>query len=440
MISQSLPWTDPLSLAAGIEDDCWALLYSGVRTSYTGRYSYLGCQLAERVEGDDFSSCAERLHNSPKHASPFSQRWFTLFGYGLKNSLEVLPHDAAGWFGLPNLVMLRFHTLFVFDHELKTLTRYSDLESPPSHTDIPHEGYIAPEVKSFTSPMSDAEYLYNARQIIASIHAGDLYQANLTRKYQGSLTSQPNHFSLFRELCHNSPAAYSAYIRLGERHILSSSPEQFLSITPGGYITSRPIKGTAPRSASVSEDNKAAQELSTSPKDRAENLMITDLMRNDLARSCVPGSIKVDDLFEITSHAHIHHMSSTVSGQIEANISSLEAIAACFPPGSMTGAPKIHAMKLCSQLEQLERGLYSGAIGWLDASDGSCELSVVIRTLFMNGTAFEFQVGGGIVADSTPEGELQEIIVKSKAIIQTLGIRPEMLHIPQRCLSNALGA
>ena len=149
--------------------------------------------------------------------------------------------------------------------------------------------------------------------------------------------------------------------------------------------------------------------------------MIVDLMRNDLSRGSIPGSVKADALFEVTTHATIHHMSSTVSAQRRPDCSTLDVITHCFPPGSMTGAPKIRAMNICSELERQARGIYSGAIGWL-AGDGACELSVVIRTLVLHGDRFEFQVGGGIVADSTPQRELDELNEKARGILAALNL------------------
>ena len=154
--------------------------------------------------------------------------------------------------------------------------------------------------------------------------------------------------------------------------------------------------------------------------------MIVDLMRNDLARSCIPGSVITEKLFEITSHANVHHMSSTITGKIDAKCSAIDAIMRCFPPGSMTGAPKIRAMNICSKYERIERGIYSGAIGWL-GGDGSCELSVVIRTLIIKGNTFEFQVGGAITADSDPEQEWMETIDKAKGILLALGLSTQDL-------------
>jgi anthranilate/para-aminobenzoate synthase component I len=214
---------------------------------------------------------------------------------------------------------------------------------------------------------------------------------------------------------------------MGERAILSSSPESFLHITQEGTVSTRPIKGTARRSGDATADATIYHELANSTKNRAENLMIVDLMRHDLSHHCESGSIAVEDLFKITEHPHLYHMVSTVTGQKKPEASTLDLIQACFPPGSMTGAPKIAAIRWCQKMEQMQRGIYSGALGWIH-SDGSADLSVVIRTLLLDGNRFEFQVGGGIVADSTPESEWEETLTKATGIASTLGISLDALR------------
>jgi anthranilate/para-aminobenzoate synthase component I len=186
-------------------------------------------------------------------------------------------------------------------------------------------------------------------------------------------------------------------------------------------MESSPVKGTAPRFADKLQDEKSREYLASSEKERAENLMIVDLMRNDFSRSCVTGSVRTERLFEISSYTTLHHMASTVVGQKRDDVSTLEAIKNCFPPGSMTGAPKIQAMKWCMEQEHIRRGVYSGALGWL-GGDGSCELSVVIRTLIIQGDSFEFQVGGGITSGSDAGKEWQETITKARGIMAALGL------------------
>jgi para-aminobenzoate synthetase component I len=417
-IVQSLPWTDPLALAAGIRQSHWMLLYSGVQASYSGRYSLLAYDLSEKLEGRDFSEISQRLSVTQ---AQFDNAWFGYLGYGLKDALENLPQDQPGQLALPELLLMQFHTIYVFDHALRKIIVWSDQAKPQLLAPAEQEKASPIEITGLYSNMSAEAYLKKAAHIIHCIHAGDLYQANLTRKFGGHFKAKPHAFSLFESLCRISPAPYSAYIRLGDTHILSSSPEQFLSIGADGKVMTRPIKGTSARFPDPLQDEASRKALSDSTKDRAENLMIVDLMRNDLARSCLPGSIKAEPLFEVTSHAQVHHLSSTVMGQKRPGVATIDIIKSCFPPGSMTGAPKIKAMKLCTELEQQKRGVYSGAIGWL-GGDGGAELSVVIRTLLISGTQFEFQVGGGIVADSTPKRELQEIFDKASGILKTLGL------------------
>ncbi len=425
---QSLQWIEPLECAAALEAAGifgaanWILLYSGVRTSYSGRYSILAFNPLDTIESHDLSLFAAALSNDK---TTYENAWFGYLGYGLKDSLETLEHDKPGAFTLPNLVMTRYADIIRFDHDEKTVTVLSgtctDIAAAPPVQPLPEAGKI-------TSNMSKTSYLANVASLITRIHDGEFYQANLTRKFYGTFAREPHAFSLFRTLCRVTPAAYSAFIKIGDTYVLSSSPEQFMSIDANGTMRARPIKGTMPRFADLKEDEKSRQRLENSEKDRAENLMIVDLMRNDFSRSCIPGSVAAESLFDITSHATVHHLSSTVVGQKISQCSTIDAISHCFPPGSMTGAPKIRAMNACTQLEQLERGIYSGAIGWL-GGDGSGELSVVIRTLICRSSNFEFQVGGGIVSDSNPELERLETIDKAKGILIALGITQANLQL-----------
>lgn len=414
---QSLPWHDPLELAATLDEAYWVLLYSGAQASYSGRYSYLAYHLRETVSEKDMGTLATKLtHNR----LALDNAWFGYLGYGLKNSLETLTADDAGWISLPNLYMMRFGTVIRFDHQERAVEVWSD-NSSFSFPPIKGIAVAIPPVTRISSNMTRQQYLDNIRIIIDKIYAGELYQANLTRKFSGEFAVPCNPFAVFCRLAQVSPAPYSAFLKLGEYAVASSSPELFLHIDNKGRMRTRPIKGTAPRFNDPIQDRQSYETLAVSAKDRAENLMIVDLMRNDFSRSCVPGSVATSGLFEVTSHTAVHHMSSTVTGQKHPDCKTLDAIARCFPPGSMTGAPKIHAMNLCSQLERKARGVYSGAIGWL-GGDGSCEFSVVIRTLVLRGRFFEFQVGGAIVSDSKPETELMETIDKSKGIMAALGI------------------
>ncbi len=253
------------------------------------------------------------------------------------------------------------------------------------------------------------------------IAKGDFYQTNLTRKFFGEFTQKQNQqssFQLFTDLVKSSPANYSSFLRLDKNFIVSSSPELFLEIK-NGRIISRPVKGTMPRSANAKEDHKNKLALKNSAKERAENLMIVDLVRNDLSRICKAGSVAVKKLFTITSYKNIHHMSSEIHGILNKNSSTIDAIKATFPAGSMTGAPKIKAMEIAAKKEKMDRGIYSGCIGFLDGTS-KANLSVVIRTLILQGKKFEFQTGGAITFNSDSQAELLEIFSKAKAIIKAL--------------------
>jgi para-aminobenzoate synthetase component 1 len=421
-------WIEPLSLAAGIpvSERCWVLLYSGMQLDFTGRYSILALKPDKQIKSKNFTTLEKALSDD---RPAFENAWFGYLGYGLKNTLEKLPRDKAGTLPMPALWMARFTLIAVFDHEQKTITLHAKTKTALAFfaTLKPKKKPTqTPRVASLRSNMTKDQYLRHVKNVRDDIVKGELYQANLTRKFYGTLKTATAPFDIFCRLAENSPAPYSAFIKTNDFAVISSSPESFLSITPGGSIETRPIKGSIGRKANAAEDRKLLQSLATSEKNRAENLMIVDLMRNDLSKVCDAGSIEVDSLFDITSYATVHHMSSTVKGVKRLDKNTLDVVKACFPPGSMTGAPKIQAIRLCSKLEKVERGVYSGAIGWL-GGDGSADLSVVIRTLVLKGKQFEFQVGGGIVADSKPQDEWKETLVKARGLAKTLGISPETL-------------
>ena len=223
----------------------------------------------------------------------------------------------------------------------------------------------------------------------------------------------------FLTLRQQNPAPYGSYVKVGNREIVSSSPEQFLKVTASGKISSKPIKGTRPRSQVPAEDELLAKELRENEKEQAENLMIVDLMRNDLGRICEPGSVTVEKLFDVESYATVHQLVSTVTGELLDNENAVTALEACFPAGSMTGAPKIRAIEILEDLEAGPRGVYAGALGFL-GFDGSADLGMTIRTLVFEGNVVSLGVGGGITIDSNPEQELQETMLKAEALRHAL--------------------
>jgi len=248
--------------------------------------------------------------------------------------------------------------------------------------------------------------------ILEEIGEGNVYQANFSQRLSMDAPEDP--WLLYLALRERNPAPFGAYLRLPDAAVLSSSPERFLRMDESRRVESRPIKGTRPRGGDDLEDLRLESELATSEKDRAENLMIVDLVSNDLGRVCAPGSIDVPELMKIEAYAAVFQMVSTVTGTLAPGRDGLDLLAAVFPPGSMTGAPKIAAIELLDRLENVRRGPYAGALGYLDLR-GGLDLSVVIRTFVWKDGQAHLHVGGGIVADSSPEAEYRESLDKARA-------------------------
>jgi len=271
---------------------------------------------------------------------------------------------------------------------------------------------------------SDTEYLELIAQTQSHIALGDVYQLCLTNQIRLSHQSDP--LEVFLRLRDTNPAPYAAFIRAGEQALVCSSPEQFLSLSATGKLSTRPIKGTRPRHTDPVIDAEIAAELAQNLKERAENLMIVDLMRNDLGRVSEPNSVTVTELFKVEPYATVHQLVSTVESQLAPEFELQDVLAAAFPGGSMTGAPKIRAMQLINQLESVPRGVYSGAAGHIGI-DGSADLGMVIRSLLFSGRqdspnkTVSIGVGGGITIDSQPAAELEETKLKASALLAVLG-------------------
>ena len=274
------------------------------------------------------------------------------------------------------------------------------------------ESHGSAEISEFVPFSPREKFISGVVRIKEWIAAGHIYQANLSQGFAATVAGDL--FPLYESLRDASPAPMAAYLKLDGREILSSSPETFLKISGRG-IETRPIKGTRPRFPDPDEDRRSAYELQTSAKEIAELVMITDLLRNDLGQVCEFGSIEVTDMLRLETLAQVHHLVSTVTGTLRPEIDALAAIAACFPGGSITGAPKKRAMAIIRELEQGPRGIYCGAIGWL-GYNGESSLSIAIRTLVRTGDRLVYQAGAGIVADSDPEKEYEETLHKAAGI------------------------
>lgn len=270
----------------------------------------------------------------------------------------------------------------------------------------------AAELRGLVSTVDASGHAKAVDAILEEIAAGNVYQANFCQRLSVPVAADP--WALYGALRRHNPAPFGAYLALPEAAVLSSSPERFLRMDVARRVESRPIKGTRPRGEDAFEDLRLRQALAESEKDRAENLMIVDLVRNDLGRVCAPGSIAVPELMQIEAYATVFQMVSTVTGELATGRDAFDLVRANFPPGSMTGAPKLAAIALLESLESVRRGVYSGALGYLDLR-GGLDLSVVIRTLVWQDGVAHLHVGGGIVADSTPAAEYLEALDKAKA-------------------------
>ncbi len=258
-------------------------------------------------------------------------------------------------------------------------------------------------------------YQADVEECLRELLAGESYEINLTNRLR--LPFGDDDLAFYRRLRRANPAPYAAFLRVAGVSVLSSSPERFLRIEPGGLVQSKPIKGTAPRDPDPAEDARLADELAASPKNRAENLMITDLLRNDLGRVCEIGSVTVERFACVESYATVHHLVSSIGGRLKAQVGPVECVRRCFPAGSMTGAPKLRTMEIIDRLETEARGVYSGALGYF-ALSGAAELSVVIRTGVSHDGTLTVGAGGAVVLDSNPAAEYEEMLLKAAAVLR----------------------
>jgi para-aminobenzoate synthetase component 1 len=429
----ALDWRDPVAALAPVRDEPMTLLMQGGGASASGRRSYL-CALPDftLIEDDPATAFralqARRPTSRPDPGFPgFSGGYAGLFGYDLGQAFEAAPASGPGLASWPALAVGWYPAVAVFDHETRRLSVRGE-GGAVERLAAAITAHASPEIAepgALAMAWSDTRYLNAARQAVEYVRRGDVFQVNLSHPFRGSLPGQDGPFRLIRRLAEQSPAAFSAYLRLDEdRAVVTNSPERFMSVDAAGRVETRPIKGTRARSPDPEADARAAQALAASDKDRAENLMIVDLMRNDIARVCVPGSVRAPQLFGVETFSNVHHLVSTVTGQLAEDKSIFDLIAASFPPGSITGAPKVRAMEIIAELEGESRGPYCGALGWIGA-DGAADLNVMIRTaaLVREGAAWRVEVrsGGAIVIESDPDEELAETRAKAGALLKAAG-------------------
>ena len=380
-----------------------------------------------RQTRDDPFEVLRQILGAPIEAMPgipFSGGALGYWGYDLAHRRVLADQPES----VPDLAIGIYDWAIVFDHHERTARLVSHQRYPqtvavlrelvtrlqqPSRTAPPLAFSVDGKIQSnFTR----AEYESAFDVIHGYLDAGDCYQVNLAQRF--SAPAHGDAFPAYQYLRHLSPAPYSAFLNFPHAQILCASPERFLRVTEG-QVETKPIKGTRPRTEDTIIDAQSAQELQQSAKDRAENLMIVDLLRNDLGKSCTPGSIKVSKLFEVESYAQVHHLVSTITGSLADGQNALSLLRHCFPGGSVTGAPKQRAMQIIEELEPHRRSVYCGTIGYI-GYDGNMDSNIVIRTLVYSKNEICFWAGGGIVADSQAGAEFQETLDKAAAMLKVL--------------------
>ena len=353
---------------------------------------------------------------------PFSGGAAGYFGYDLGRRIERLPAIAVDDERLPWMAMGVYAWAVVVDHQREKAWlagRFED-EDARRRTQALFSNPVSARVTSDFQVTSDIRASLDAeayaeayRRIERYIVEGDCYQVNLAQRFEAECAGDP--WLAYRALREVNPAPYAAYLNLPFVQILSASPERFVEVRDGRAET-RPIKGTRPRVDDPEQDARLREALARSPKDRAENVMIVDLLRNDFGKNCQPGSIRAPELFAVESFATVHHLVSTVEGRLRPDRDAIDLLRGCFPGGSITGAPKLRAMEIIEELEPYRRGVYCGSIGYLGA-DGGMDTNIAIRTLTHQAGRLKFWAGGGIVRDSTLEGEYQECFDKAAAML-----------------------
>ena len=472
MVEELFPAPDPSEAAARLQGLPYLLFLDSAATQDTrSRYSFLTADPFELVEatgrriswqgadgggemiGNVLEFVRERLRPWARPAAPglppFQGGAAGYLGYDFAAVLERIPghryRDIAG----PDVALGLYDWVLCWDHQAgrawvistgmpatgaaasaragqrlelvrQRLNRAAGWARPP---------VVEPTLPACPTTMIDGrvastfsreDYLGSVQRVVDYILAGDVFQVNLSQRLE---TPAPaDLFALYTDLRRRNPAPFAAYLDFGARQILSASPERFLHYDPSTHVVeTRPIKGTRPRGRPGTDDALLGEQLRESEKDRAENVMIVDLLRNDLSRVCEPGTVRVPGLLQLEVHPTVFHLVSTITGRLRPGLDAADLLCAAFPGGSITGAPKVRAMEIIAELEPTHRGPYCGSIGYWSVT-GALDTSIVIRSYVASGGRLYFQVGGGIVADSDPEQEYRETLDKAAALITAASV------------------
>ena len=442
----------PVSAFLKLEKDRpYAFLLESVEGGETlARYSFLGCDpflVYRHRKGESSAEFMQTLRTTLKrfrsvevpNLPPFTGGAVGYFGYDMVRTVEDIPDTGRDDLETHDAVMMFYKTILAFDHlrhqihiisnllvdESKDplevqyvqaateIRRIETLLREPLEPPVPSRNTDEIQVRTNFEKRNYLAAVDTAKEYIA---AGDIFQVVLSQRFEVDLKTPP--FEIYRALRIVNPSPYMYFLKMPDATIVGSSPEMLVKIH-GRDISYRPIAGTRPRGANATEDEKLAQELHADEKERAEHIMLVDLGRNDLGRVCRYGTVRVEDLMFIERYSHVMHLVSSLRGQLPEEIDRLDSLMACFPAGTVSGAPKVRAMEIIDELEPTRRGVYSGAILYLDFSN-NLDSCIAIRTLVVKGTRGYIQAGGGIVADSTPEGEYMETVNKSRALLRAI--------------------
>ncbi|MCP3413622.1 aminodeoxychorismate synthase component I [Bradyrhizobium brasilense] len=457
---QELRWIEPIeALLCFAQRPQLTFLDSAAGPELLGRYSYLTCEPfgtylvadgqaswnGEALTGDPWAVLRDllaRYREAPRlDLPPFQGGAAGFLAYDLNRTLERLPTPSIAGFQLPQSILHFYDVVVSFDHRDRRCWIVSTgwpEQDPARRTERAHRRAVefaallaGPKLPRIIIPSTAGRWHSNfsregfvaaAQRVVELILAGDIFQANIAQCFSAKVSPLFDPITFYCQLRSSNPAPFAALLRYDELTIASSSPERFLKLD-GRQVETRPIKGTIARSADPEEDRRRAEILLASEKDRAENIMIVDLLRNDLSRVCTDNSVEVTALCNLESYASVHHLASVVRGALAADQDAVSLLRACFPGGSVTGAPKVRAMEIIADIEKVAREVYCGSIGFI-GFNGHMDTNIAIRTVTIDDGLAVFHAGGGITAMSNPEAEYEETLAKAQRLFDAFGADP----------------
>lgn len=455
---EEIPFAEPHLLFQAFAHEPFALLLDSATATTDsdpevhGRWSFIALDPFETLTVTDIDTAnpfdhlksklrSQTLPPSPDDLPPFTGGAAGYFSYDLAHYLEKLPPMREPFAiddqNLPLLALGFYDVVAAFDmktrralvvsnglpetnpHERTARAKIRAARIRQRLVEVPPVPATRPKTSILHANLTRREYEGSVERIVNYIRAGDIFQANFTQRFETELDPSTTPYDLYLGLRDISPAPFSSFFNFSEGALVSSSPERFL-FCKNGNVETKPIKGTRPRGITPAKDQRLADELLSSEKDHAENVMIVDLLRNDLSRTCADHSVTVEKLCALESFANVHHLVSTVRGRLRDGMIHLDLLANAFPGGSITGAPKLRAMEIIAELEPTTRGPYCGAIGYL-GFDGTMDTSIAIRTMVVKDRRVTFQAGGGITAESVAAAEYDESLAKARGMTRALG-------------------